>query len=200
MYSVMKLSKWAKIQGIGYRAAWNHFTLGLIPGAYKLNSGAIIVPDAQKITNIQEHVVCYSRVSSSQNKDNLISQSKRIMDFCSAKGWIVSEDVREIGSGLNDNRKKLLKVFTDKKATKIVVEHKDRLTRFGFNYIDALCKSFNCEIIIINPATTDKEDLIQDFTSIITSFCAKIYGQRRSKHSTEKIIKSLEDTANDPIK
>jgi len=192
----MKLSSWAKKQGIGYRAAWNHFKRGLIPNAYKLNSGAIIVPEEQIILNKPEHVICYSRVSSSQNKDNLISQSKRINDFCAAKGWIVSENITEIGSGLNDNRKKLLKVFTDKRATKIVVEHKDRLTRFGFNYIEALCKSFNCEIIIINPATTDKEDLIQDFTSIITSFCAKIYGQRRAKRNTEKIIKSLEQENN----
>jgi len=188
----MKLSKWAKIQGISYRAAWNHFKLGMIPGAYTLPSGTIIVPDDKQQELKQDYIICYARVSSSQNKDNLISQSKRINDFCAAKGWIVKESIQEIGSGLNDNRKKLLKIFEDKKATKIVVEHKDRLTRFGFNYIENLCKSFNCEIIIINPASNDKEDLIQDFTSIITSFCAKIYGQRRSKRNTEKIIKSLE--------
>ena len=188
----MKLSQWAKSKGIGYRAAWNHFKQGLIPGAYKLGTGIIIVPDNVAIPDKQEYVICYARVSSSQNKDNLISQSKRLNDFCFAKGWIVSESIQEIGSGLNDNRKKLLKVFTDKKATKIVVEHKDRLTRFGFNYIEALCKSFDCQIVIINPASNDKEDLMQDFTSIITSFCAKIYGQRRSKRNTEKIIKQLE--------
>jgi predicted site-specific integrase-resolvase len=188
----MKLSVWAKQKGIGYRAAWNHFKAGMIPGAYTLPSGTIIVPESNQQEAKKEYIICYARVSSSQNKDNLISQSKRINDFCSAKGWIVNESIQEVGSGLNDNRKKLLKIFQDKKATKIVVEHKDRLTRFGFNYIDQLCKSFNCEIIIINPASNDKEDLIQDFTSIITSFCAKIYGQRRSKRNTEKIIKSLE--------
>ena len=193
----MKLSTWAKIQGIGYRAAWNHFKAGLIPGAYTLNTGTIIVPDEAQTINTAEHIVCYARVSSSQNKDNLLSQSKRINDFCAAKGWIVSESIQEIGSGLNDNRPKLLKIFQNKKATKLVVEHKDRLTRFGFNYIEQLCKSFNCEIIIINPANNDKEDLIQDFTSIITSFCAKIYGQRRTKRATEKIIKQLEKDDSD---
>lgn len=66
------------------------------------------------------------------------------------------------------------------------------MTRFGFN-IENLCKSFNCEIVIINPVSNDKEDLIQDYTSIITSFCAKIYDQRRSKRNTEKIIQSLEN-------
>lgn len=193
----MKLSRWAKIKGISYRAAWNHYKSGMIKGAYTLSTGTIIVPEEHEKTNKKEHIVCYARVSSSQNKDNLISQSKRINDFCAAKGWVVSESIQEVGSGLNDARKKLLKVFEDKKATKIVVEHKDRLSRFGYNYIEALCKSFDCEIVIINPVSNDKEDLIQDFTSIITSFCAKIYGQRRSKRNTEKIIKSLE--SNDTV-
>lgn len=188
----MKLSQWAKKQGIGYRAAWNHFKNGLIKGAYTLPSGTIIVPENIEQISKQEYIICYARVSSSQNKTNLESQSKRINDFCAAKGWIVNESIQEIGSGLNDNRKKLLKILEDKKATKIVVEHKDRLTRFGFNYIKTVCDSFNCEIIIINPAMDDKEDLIQDFTNIITSFCAKIYGQRRLKRNTEKIIKLLE--------
>lgn len=195
----MKLSQWAKIQGIGYRAAWNHFKSGMIPGAYTLPSGTIIVPDSAQQEIKEEYVVCYSRVSSSQNKSNLLSQSKRINDFCAAKGCIVSESIEEIGSGLNDNRKKLLKIFQDKRATKIVVEHKDRLTRFGYNYLEALCDSFNCQIVVINPASDDKADLIQDFTSIITSFCAKIYGQRRSKRNTEKIIKTLEEN-NDSLK
>ncbi len=189
----MKLSHWAKLQGIGYRAAWNHFKAGIIPGAYTLPTGTIIIPDPKPADIRNEYIVCYARVSSSQNKSNLISQSKRINDFCAANGWIVSESIQEIGSGLNDNRKKLLRLFQDKKATKLVVEHKDSLTRFGFNYVEKLCESFGCKIVIINPANNDKEDLIQDFTSIITSFCAKIYGQRRSKRNTEKIIKSLDE-------
>ena len=79
------------------------------------------------------------------------------------------------------------------------MEHKDRLTRFGFNYLLLLFSSFDCEIIIINPSTNDKEDLVQDFTSIITSFCAKIYGQRRSKRNTEKIIQSLKKSESEDI-
>jgi putative resolvase len=190
----MKLSAWAKIQGIGYRAAWNMFKANQIPHAYTLPTGTIIVPDEQKTLSVSDYVVCYSRVSSSQNKSNLNSQSKRLTDFCAAKGWVVSENIKEVGSGLNDSRKKLLNILQSRKATKIVVEHKDRLTRFGFNFINELCKSFGCEIIIINPADNDKQDLIQDFTSIITSFCAKIYGQRRAKRNTEKIISNLENS------
>lgn len=94
---------------------------------------------------------------------------------------------------MNDNRKKLLKILKDSKATILVVEHKDRLTRFGFNYIKETCNKFGCNIVILNPSETEEEDIIQDFVSIITSFCAKIYGKRRSKRKTEKLIKQLKN-------
>lgn len=108
-----------------------------------------------------------------------------------ANGWVVHKTVKEIGSGLNDNRKKLNGILEEGKATRLVVEHKDRLTRFGFNYIKTLCGHIGREIVVINEASNDKEDLIQDFVSVITSFCARIYGQRRSKRSTEKLIEEL---------
>ena len=186
----MKLTAWAKLQGVCYRSAWNYFHADKIPGAFRLPSGAIIVPDDMVVK--QEHVITYARVSSSENKDNLESQSKRLIDFCNAKGWQTHYNVKEIGSGLNDKRKKLEKILQEGKSTKLVVEHKDRLCRFGYNYIKMLCIKNNCELVIINDAESEKEDLVQDFVSIITSFCARLYGQRRSRRKTEKLIKELE--------
>jgi len=187
-----KLSDYAKDHGVTYRTAYSHFRKGLISGAYQLPTSTIVIPDYSK-QNIEksEYVICYARVSSSENKNNLESQSNRIISFCNAKGWKVSESIKEVGSGINDNRTKLNKVLKDGIATKLVVEHKDRLTRFGFKYIEELCNKTNCEIVIINNIETQKEDLVQDFVSIITSFCAKIYGQRRSKRKTEILIKEL---------
>lgn len=187
-----KLSEYSKLHGVTYRTAYSHFKRGLISGAYQLPSGTIVIPDyAKEEVDKPEYVICYARVSSSENKNNLESQSHRIVSFCNAKGWKVAESIKEIGSGINDNRSKLNKVLKDGIATKIVVEHKDRLTRFGFKYIEELCNKTHCEIVIINNIESQKEDLIQDFVSIITSFCAKIYGQRRSKRKTEKLIKEL---------
>jgi predicted site-specific integrase-resolvase len=188
----MKLTDWAKKQGVCYRSAWNYFHAGKIPGAYRLLSGAIIVPD--DIPSKQEYVVTYARVSSSENKDNLESQSKRLIDFCNAKGWQTTQNIQEIGSGLNDQRQKLEKVLVEGNATKLVVEHKDRLCRFGYNYIKILCEKNNCELIVINNTETEKEDLIQDFVSVITSFCARLYGQRRNKRRTEKLIRELQNS------
>ena len=92
---------------------------------------------------------------------------------------------------MNDKRPKLIKVINEGKASIVVVEHKDRLSRFGSSYIELACKHFNCKVIYINNIREEKEDLIQDFVNIITSFCARIYGQRRSKRKTEQLIKEL---------
>lgn len=192
----MKLSHWAKEKGILYRTAWLMFKRNQIEGAYKLPTGTIIVPNDQNV-NKQPHVVTYARVSSSENKTNLVSQSERLICFCNAKGWQTKENIQEIGSGLNDSRPKLLKILLEGKATKLVIEHKDRLSMFGSKYIECACKHFGCEVIYVNTIRKEKEDLIQDFVNVITSFCAKIYGQRRSRRKTETLIKELQ---NDPIK
>ena len=92
---------------------------------------------------------------------------------------------------VKDARPKLMKLLTDSSVTLIVVEHKDRLARFGFNYIEQLLKQQDRRIEVINLTEAGKEDLVQDFVSIITSFCARLYGQRRSKRKTERLIAEL---------
>lgn len=144
-------------------------------------------------------VVIYCRVSSSENKRNLDSQKDRMISYCNAKGYSVSEVICEIGSGLNDHRPKLERLLKEQKFDTIVVEHKDRLTRFGFNYIETLLAVHGKTIEVVNPVDDEKQDLIQDFVSVITSFCARIYGQRRSKRKTEQLIKSLNEEIEQPL-
>lgn len=187
----MKLSEYAKINSITYKTAYDMFKSGKLQGR-QLPTGTIVIEDnINKVKN--EYNIVYARVSSSENKSNLESQAERICNFCNAKGYIIHDIKKEIGSGLNDNRKMLQDILKDGKATRIIVEHQDRITRFGFNYLKTLLKHIDCEIIVINEAKEEKQDLIQDFISIITSFCARIYGQRRTKRNTEKLIKELED-------
>ena len=106
-------------------------------------------------------------------------------------GGSFSSVVTEIGSGLNDERKKLEKVLLDKSINLIVVEHKDRLARFGLNYIQKLLELDNRKIEIINPQANDEDDLMQDFVSIVTSFCSRLYGLRRNRRRTEALIREL---------
>lgn len=81
-----------------------------------------------------------------------------------------------------------LKLLRDKEVTKIVVEHKDRLSRFGVNYLNEL---WDGEIVIVNEVIEDEKDLMQDFVSLVTCFTARLYGLRRSKRRTEELIKEL---------
>lgn len=117
-----------------------------------------------------------------------------MISYCNAKGYKVDGVVTEVGSGLNDKRPKLEQMLLDKTITHIVVEHKDRLARFGLNYIIKLLEIDNRTIEIINNTENDRDDLMEDFVSIITSFTARLYGQRRTKRKIEK-LKNLYDGA-----
>ena len=193
----MKLSEWAKINSLSYQTALNHWNRGLIDGKQLATGTIVIFDDVKKIdkTKILQ-IATYARVSSTQNKDNLDKQQDRLINYANAKGYQTKYNVKEIGSGLNDNRPKLNKLLQDKDIDVILVEHKDRLTRFGFKYIELLMEMQGRKIEVINNINDDKDDLIQDFISIITSFCARIYGQRRSKRCTEKLIKELNVKSN----
>ena len=188
------LSQYAIDHGIKYRAAWNRYKAGKIPGAFKDQFSKVLIKE--DLPDRPLKIACYARVSSSQNKNNLEKQAERIMQFANAAGYQVHIVVKEIGSGLNDTRPKLIKLLNDVELTHIIVEHKDRLTRFGFNYLQKWMASRQCEIIVVNNVDTDKDDLMQDFVSLVTSFAARLYGLRRSKRKTEQIIKSLSDENN----
>jgi len=95
-------------------------------------------------------------------------------------------------SGVNDSRPKLLSLLKDTRITRVVVEHRDRLTRFGFHYIDALFSVQGRVIEVVNPAENDKEELLADLASIIYAFCARLYGHRRAKRKTEKVVQELQ--------
>jgi predicted site-specific integrase-resolvase len=153
----MRLHEWAKQQGISYTTAWRWFKNNKLPvSATKTPSGTILI-DEPKYTSKPENIVVYCRVSSQLKKDDLKRQVDRCLDFSSAKGFQISTVYKEIASGMNDNRKEFWKMINSE-PTKIVVENKDRLTRFGFNYIDQLMKKLNCEIVVINPNTNDDKE------------------------------------------
>ena len=191
----MKLSKYAERIGVKRATATKWFHKGLIKGAYQLPTGTIIVPDEifnEKENEIGETVI-YARVSSPERrKTDLEYQAKRMSDFCISNGWKIDRIVKEVGSGLNDSRPKLMELFEGKRnIQRIVVEHKDRLTRFGFNYLSALAKAKGIEIIVADKTENQKDDLMLDFVSVITSFCTRMYGQRKGKKEKDKILEVI---------
>ncbi|MCL0094735.1 IS607 family transposase [Dehalococcoidales bacterium] len=184
----MKLSEYAKKLGISYMTAWRMYRKGEI-NAYRLPTGTIIVESEEH--KLPNKVCIYARVSSSENKSNLDSQAERLRDYAIARGYQIYKVVKEVGSGINDNRTKLAELLKDKGYRVLLVEHKDRLTRFDFNYIKLLLAEMGKEIEVVNETKDDKEDLLQDLIAIIYSFSARLYGLRRAKRKTEKIIEEL---------
>lgn len=175
----MKLSDYAKKHGISYRRAWNWGKAGQIAGR-QMPSGTVIVDDSQTMAlpAVSEHVSIYARVSSSENRANLNSQTERMVAYCTAKGYQIQQVVKEIGSGVNDSRPKLLKLLADEDVTTIVVAHKDRATRFGFRYLETVLAQQGRRIEVVNLADNGRDDLINDLVAIVSSFSARLYGQR----------------------
>jgi predicted site-specific integrase-resolvase len=189
--SSMKLSQYAKQQGISYRTALRWWRAGQIKG-YQAPSGTIIVTEGEKPVGASENVAIYARVSSPEHRENLDRQAEWLSQYCMVKGYHVTQVVKEIASGVNDSRPKLLALLKNTSITRIVVEHRDRLTRFGFHYIETLLETQGRTVEVVNVADNDQEDLIQDLASIVYSLCARLYGKPRAKRKTEKIVQELQ--------
>ena len=146
---------------------------------------------AQYISYIGETVcsggktVIYVRVSSTNQKDDLLNQTEFLKQFANAKGIIVDEILEDVGSGLNYNRKKwntLLTECTTGKVKTIIIAHKDRFIRFGFSWFERFLKANGVELIIVNNETLSPEaEMVQDLINIIHVFSCRIYGLRKYK-------------------
>lgn len=187
----MKLSQWAKSQGISYRTAYSWFKEGKLPcPVEQLPSGTILVHPESNVKQ-KQHVIIYARVSTYERKDCLDGQVNRCSEFAASRGLSVDKVIKEVASGMNDKRPKLMKLL-ESKPTHIIVEHKDRLTRFGFNYLEVLLANQGCEILVLNKDVEDEHDLMKDLVSIITSFCCRLYGLRRGRNKAAQIKKRIE--------
>ncbi len=185
----MKLKDYARQQGVSYRTAWRWWKAGKLPGR-QMDTGTILgetEPTTPRSAN--QRVAIYARVSSAENKSHLDSQAERLVAYCVARGYHVAKVVKEVGSGVNDSRPQLLALLEDQGSGLIVVEHTDRLTRFGFRYLDTLLTSQGRAIEVVNQAENGTEDLLADLTALVYAFCARLYGQRRAKRKTEAIVR-----------
>ena len=158
-----------------------------------LRSSNLLYDDDNKIDLI------YARVSTNEqkNRGDLDRQINYIIREIIAKNPKNLKVFSEVGSGLNDNRtelKKLLDMVMNDEVDRIFILYKDRLTRFGFNYLEQICNKFGTKIIVISEEIQEKsiqEELAEDIISIIHSFSSKLYGMRNK--IKEKIDKELSD-------
>lgn len=181
-----KLSEYAKENSVTYRTAWNRFKSDKIKGAFMDNTNHVLIPLFPE-TISATNAILYARVSNNDRKKELEYQLERIRNYSINNGYNIIDEVKEIASGMNDDRPKLNKILLRKDWDVIIVENKDRLTRFGFNYLNLLLKLNGKQIIVINNSNEDKQDLINDLVSIIYSFSTRLYGLRKRKNKEDVI-------------
>jgi putative resolvase len=136
-------------------------------------------------------VVTYSRVSSHEQKQkgDLDRQSQRLSEYCAKKKYNVYHIIKDVGSGLSDTRTgfiKLVDLVIKKKINKVIIENKDRLTRFQFNLIKTFFNSYDVEIELVeNNNISDEEEFVNDIMMLMASFSGKLYGKRSVKRKKE---------------
>ncbi|WP_297421841.1 IS607 family transposase [Thermococcus sp.] len=149
---------------------------------------------------IPDKVVVYARVPSRDQKEDLERQVEYLKNYCSSKGYQVAKILTDISSGLNENRrglKQLFKLVESGEITKVVITYKDRLTRFGFRYLEQYFNSHGVEIEVIfdEEDKTPEKELVEDLLAIVTSFAGKLYGMR--SHKKKRLIEAVKNALRD---
>lgn len=163
----------------------------------RMSTGTIIIHDPKyenrPVTpTANGRTVCYARVSSSDQKDDLTRQADRLKAFALGMGVEKPEIVTETGSGMNDRRRKLNRLLSDPTVDTLIVEHRDRLARMNAGLVESALKAQGRRIIVVDDTELD-DDLVRDMTEVLTSFCARLYGHRAAKRKTDAALKAARD-------
>ena len=189
----MKLREWAVKNNIAPSTAYQWFHAGILPvAATQLPTGTILID--QSLTSSPDtpmQTVVYARVSSHEQRDDLERQVGRVVACVTKAGGSVDKTVCEIGSGLNGARPKLKKLLADSSVQTICVEHRDRLGRFGTEYLESALSAQGRKISIVSEGEM-QNDLVQDMVDVLTSFCARLYGQRSAKLRAQRALVAAE--------
>ncbi|MDD2675904.1 MAG: IS607 family transposase [Methylacidiphilaceae bacterium] len=184
----MKLSVWAKRQGVCYKTAWRMWKEGRLPvPAEQLPTGTVIV---HAEPTQPDGVALYARVSSADQKADLDRQLARLTEFALSKRLPIVKAVKEVGSGLNGHRKGMIGLLRDPKIGVILVEHRDRLMRFGFEYMEAALAAQSRSILVVEPDERT-DDLTRDLHEVIVFLSARLYGKRSAQDRAKKALEAL---------
>ena len=160
--------------------------------------------DLSKLRHLAPHkapsartTICYARVSTNGQRDDLIRQVALLESFSAANGWTY-EVIEDVGSGLNYNKRGLRQLISricSGEVGRLVISHKDRLLRFGSELVFSLCEHFGTEVVIVNASedSSFEEDLAADVIEIVTVFSARLYGSR--SHKNRQTMDQLREVA-----
>ena len=192
----VKIGEAANLLGVSVQALRNWEAEGKIMPSHRTPGGQRMYDLAELlgVNDLTYPTIAYARVSSSDQKEDLERQYAVLEAFCNKNGW-QTEIIRDLGSGMNYNKKgllRLLELIVQGQMSRLVLTHKDRLLRFGAEIIFRICELKGIEIVIINKGEQPsfEEELTCDVMEIMTVFCAKLYGRR--SHKSKKMAEEIE--------
>lgn len=147
---------------------------------------------APRVAPPPRRTIAYCRVSSAAQRPDLQNQVKVVSEFCAARGLSDTEVVTEIGGGLNFKRPKftaLVDAITRKEVAVLVVAHKDRLARFGFDLLQHLCAVNGVDLLLLNQEhLSSEQEMVEDMLAIVHCFSSRLYGLRSYRKTLEKAL------------
>jgi putative resolvase len=188
----MKLSDWARANGVHPKTAYRWWRTGTLPvPARQINARVILVDDAASANRAAPElsaVGLYARVSSHDQRSDLDGQVARLSEWAAKAGARVLRIEAEVGSGMNGARAKVRRLLADPAVRTVVVEHRDRLGRMNVELVEAALSASGRSLVVLDPAERD-DDLVRDMTEVLTSFCARLYGRRSARNRAEKALR-----------
>jgi predicted site-specific integrase-resolvase len=191
----VNLKEWAALQGIACVTARRQYAAGTLPVPTYRPGRLIMVGEPLAARRDVGEVVVDARVSSSDQRADLDRQVARVARWATGRHLSVSRVVTEVGSALNGRRVKFLALLRDPQVSTIVVEHRDRLGRFGAEYVEAALLAQGRRLLVVDSAGGDSagaaDDLVRDVTEILTSLCARLYGRRAAANRARRAVEAI---------
>lgn len=185
----IRLQDWARQYGMSRLTAWRHYNAGRLPPELQAHKIGGIVYVLANPHATEGKTVGYARVSSAEQKPHLETQANRLWAYAGQQGIELDGVITEIASGLNDKRPKLLKVLADPEVHTVIVEHRERLARFGVGMVAAMLQARGGQLLVVNPDEV-QDDLVRDMTEILTCFCARLYGRRSAASKAKRALEA----------
>ena len=188
----ISLTAWGRLYGFNKATTSRLHHAGKLPPELQIeqlpNGRYYVVVPAQN----DGRLVVYARVSSADQKEDLDRQVGRVVEWVTQQGLRPDDVVKEIGSGLNGNRLRLRRLVADHTVNTIVVEHRERLCRFGFQYVEAALAGRGARILVMEDGELE-DDLVRDVTEVMTSLCARLYGRRSARRRAERALAAAKE-------
>ena len=177
--------------------AWRHYHAGTLPPELQPKKIGNIIYVLANPEAPAGRIVGYARVSSAEQKPHLENQANRLWAYAGQNGILLDDVVSEIASGLNDRRPQLGKLLGDPTVQTVIVEHRERLARFGVGMVEAMLQARGGSLVVIDDAEVPddlvRDDLVRDMREILTCFCARLYGKRSAANRARRALEAVGD-------